>query len=150
MVIVDLLPRKDAVTTLGSVAQTAVAGELLERICEFLRANGVTDFAPKSLRWTEQALCVGDPVYVLGPAEVTTGPPVAQGYRSIPSSQLVMRDTQESPLTVAAMTEEAFVAELNRLALGYFGCAVGVAILGAIVSILAFATTMMDCAQGSE
>jgi hypothetical protein len=147
---VVLMARENAVTTLGDVAHPVFAGKFLERIRKILQDSGKTAFDPEQLRWTERALCVGDPVYVLGPAEVTTGPPVVQGYRSIPSSQLVMRDTRESPLTVAAMTEEAFVAKLKGSAWGYFGCAAAVAVLGLIVSALAFATTLMDCAQGSD
>jgi hypothetical protein len=117
----------------------------LERVLELLRAKGHTDFELPKLSWTERALYVGDPVYVLGHAEATVGPPVADGYRSTPSSQLVLRGTADRPLTIAAMTEEQFVAELKSRAGLYFGCATAVAIIGLVGSLVAL---MSDCAAG--
>jgi hypothetical protein len=115
-----------------------------EHVLELLRASGHKDFDPTKLSWTERALFVGDPVYVLGHAEPIVGPPVADGYRSNPSSQLVLRGTAEAPLTIAAMTEEQFVARLKSSAATYFGCATAVAIIGFVVSLVA----LNDCTGG--
>jgi hypothetical protein len=114
-------------------------------VLELLRAKGHEDFEPTKLSWTERALFAGDPVYVLGHAEPVVGPPVADGYRSVPSSQLVLRGTADAPLTIAAMTEEQFVAELKSRAGMYFGCATAVAVLGLVASLVAL---MSDCSSG--
>ncbi len=124
-----------------------------DRLLALLAARGwdgkTKKFDPTKLRWRERALFVGDPVYVLGPAEVTKAPPMVRGYRSAPSeSQLVMRGTATAPLTIAAMTEERYIGELTSAGQGFFGCAGIVAVLGLILSLVALTTQLLDCHGG--
>lgn len=147
------LAREDAVVTYGGKVQSAweyAHESTRDSVLALLRTRGVTDFDPKDLRWEERALFVADPVYVLGPADVAVGPPVAHGYRSSSSTQLVLRGTPGSPLTIAGMTEERFVAELKGSARRFFGCATFVAIFGLIVAVVALATTWLDCNPNSD
>lgn len=44
----------------------------------------------KSMRYEEELLAPGDPVYALGPSRRDPGPPVSDGYRMVPGTQLVM------------------------------------------------------------
>ncbi|HEY3815957.1 MAG TPA: GIDE domain-containing protein [Polyangiaceae bacterium] len=116
-----------------------------EHVVALLEANDKKGFELTHLSWTERALYVGDPVYVLGRAEAGVGPPVVAGYRTTPSSQLVLRGTREAPLTIAAMTEEQYLRKLKSGAATYFGCAMVVAVLGVIATVFASScTTVVD------
>ena len=81
---------------------------------ELLAHRHVKGVVPSRLVWKERGLFVGDPVYVLGPAEAAAGPPQSEGYRAGPSTQLVLRSGPASRLTIAAMTEEAYLARLKK------------------------------------
>jgi hypothetical protein len=65
--------------------------------------------ARQRLRFVERVLCPGDTITVVGTAHRLAGPPVSEGYRSAPATQLlVSSDRPEDPLIVA--TSEADIA----------------------------------------
>jgi len=120
------------------------------RVLELLAHRHVKDFVPARLAWKERGLFVGDPVYVLGPAEALAGPPQSEGYRAGPSTQLVLRSTTASRLTIAAMTEEAYLARLKKGGKGCLTFAVVMTVLGIVLTTLAATTTLLDCDSSSE
>jgi hypothetical protein len=120
------------------------------RVLELLAHRHVEDVVPSRLVWKERGLFVGDPVYVLGPAEAAAGPPQSEGYRAGPSTQLVLRSRPAARLTIAAMTEEAYVARLKKGGRGCLTFAVLVTLVGITLTTLAAATTVLDCDGGSD
>lgn len=68
----------------------------------------------KSIRYNEQALVVGDPLYAIGASHREVGPPVHDGYRMVPGSQLVMYAGQgeDFELILTNKSEEQLVSKL--------------------------------------
>ncbi|MBL0194419.1 MAG: hypothetical protein IPQ09_09420 [Myxococcales bacterium] len=95
----------------------------------------------KSMRYTEEVLSPNDPLYALGPSRREAGPPVNDGYRMAPSSQLVLGagHGEAHELILTNKTEEQLV---SRLLWGFVGglICVGVSLVcGAIGLIFAIA-----------
>ena len=70
----------------------------------------------KSMRYEEELLAPGDPVYALGPSRREPGPPVNDGYRMVPGSQLVMfvGPGPENELILTNKTEQQLTSKLLR------------------------------------
>jgi len=68
----------------------------------------------KSMRYEEELLAPGDPVYALGPSRREPGPPVNDGYRIVPGSQLVMfvGAGPENELLLTNKTEQQLTSKL--------------------------------------
>ena len=68
----------------------------------------------KSMRYEEELLAPGDPVYALGPSRREPGPPVNDGYRMVPGSQLVMfvGIGPENELILTNKTEQQLTSKL--------------------------------------
>jgi hypothetical protein len=109
----------------------------------FLRARGLSSTGwfgfNKAMRYSEEVLAPGDPVYALGPSRREPGPPVSDGYRMVPSSQLVMfRGVgAEGELILTNKTEDQLV---SRLFWGFVGglIAAGIGVLLALGGAVAF------------
>lgn len=65
----------------------------------------------KSMRYEEELIAPGDPIYALGPSRRDAGPPVHDGYRMAPGSQLVMFAGIDE-LLLTNKTEEQLVSKL--------------------------------------
>jgi hypothetical protein len=84
----------------------------------FLAARGLstTSFLGfnKRIRYDEQVLVVGDALYALGPSQREPGPPVSDGYRMVPGSQLVMFAGQgeDFELILTNKNEDQLVSKL--------------------------------------
>lgn len=84
----------------------------------FLASRGVSTSTflgfNKSMRYEEELLAPGDPVFALGPSRREAGPPVHDGYRMTPSSQLVLFQFPgpEGELILTNKTEEQLISKL--------------------------------------
>jgi hypothetical protein len=70
----------------------------------------------KSMRYQEEMLCPGDPLYALGPsARVQGGPAVHDGYRTVPGTILTMYATSgpRGELILTNKSEQELVANLR-------------------------------------
>jgi hypothetical protein len=107
------------------------------------RGHSTTSFLGfnKSMRYQEEVLAPGDPLYALGPSRRDAGPPVHDGYRMAPSSQLVLfpGPGEVHELILTNKTEEQLVANLKWGLLGGIIMAAiggGLGFLGVVIAIL--------------
>lgn len=96
----------------------------------------------KAMRYTEELLVPNDPLYALGPSRRDPGPPVNDGYRMSPSSQLVLfaGRGEVNELILTNKTEEQLV---SRLAWGL----VGGLVTAGIGALLGFAGVIAAIAE---
>jgi hypothetical protein len=92
----------------------------------------------KSMRYTEELLTPGEPLYALGLSRRDAGPPVHDGYRMVPGSQLVMFHGHGEELLLTNKTEEQLTSKLLTgfvigLVIGGLGLLLGVG--GIIVGV---------------
>lgn len=84
----------------------------------FLASRGLksTNFLGfnKSMQYQEEILMPSDNIYALGPSRREAGPPVNDGYRMVPSSQLIMfaGPGEANELILTSKTEEQLVSKL--------------------------------------
>ena len=123
-----------------SVSSSGTFKDPAPHLVAFLQSRGKSSTSwlgfNKSMRYEEELLCPGDPVYALGPSRREPGPPVHDGYRMAPGSQLVMfAGTEELLLT--NKTEEQLVSKLLR---GFIGglVATGLGLLVGIAGVISF------------
>ncbi|MFO0665164.1 MAG: hypothetical protein U0174_14515 [Polyangiaceae bacterium] len=114
----------------------------------FLASRGLksTNFLGfnKSMQYQEEIMVPNDNVYALGPSRREAGPPVNDGYRMVPSSQLIMfaGAGEANELILTSKTEEqlvsklmtGFIVGLVMLGLGGVGGVVG--LIGMIVEAM--------------
>ena len=90
----------------------------------FLASRGLSSTSwlgfNKSMRYNEEVLAPTDPLYALGPSRRDPGPPVSDGYRMAPSSQLVLYNGAGAAheLILTNKTEEQLT---NKLSWGFVG-----------------------------
>jgi hypothetical protein len=96
----------------------------------------------KSMKFTEELLLPGDNLYALGPSRREPGPPVSDGYRMVPASQLVLfagaGEAQELILT--NKSEEQLISKLRH---GFIGGMVATSI-GLLMGLAGVATLIAD------
>lgn len=115
-------------------------------LAQFLSARGVSATSwlgfNKRMRYDEQVLCPSDPLYALGPCAREAGPPVSDGYRMVPSSQLVMFPGQaaDGELILTNKTEDELV---SKLLWGFVGGMIAVGV-GALLLLGGFAALAID------
>ena len=101
-----------------NIANSGTFNDAPPHLQAFLAARGLstTSFLGfnKRIRYDEQVLTVGDAIYALGPSQREPGPPVSDGYRMVPGSQLVMFAGQggELELILTNKSEEQLVSKL--------------------------------------
>lgn len=117
-----------------NVASSGTFNDPPPHLVAFLQSRGRSTTSwlgfNKSMRYEEEILVPGDALYALGPSRRDPGPPVNDGYRMVPTSQLVMFVGPEE-LLLTNKTEEQLVSNLLR---GFvIGCVLtGLGLLGAI------------------
>lgn len=86
----------------------------------------------KSMRYTEELLVPQDPLYALGPSRREAGPPVNDGYRMSPSSQLVLFAGmgEQHELILTNKSEDQLVSRLLWGFVGGLVCAGAGVLLG--------------------
>lgn len=108
----------DVVLDKQNVASSGTFKDAAPHLEAFLQSRGLKSTSwigfNKSMRYEEEVLAPGDPIYALGPSRRDAGPPVHDGYRMAPSSQLVMFHGMglEGELLVTNKTEEQLTSKL--------------------------------------
>lgn len=98
-----------------NVTSSGTFNDAAPHLIAFLQSRGKSSTSwlgfNKSMRYEEELLTPGDPVYALGPSRRDAGPPVHDGYRVVPGSQLVMFHGPEE-LILTNKTEAQLVSKL--------------------------------------
>jgi len=101
-----------------SIASSGTFNDAQPHLEAFLASRGLKSTSwlglNKSMRYEEELIAPGDPVYALGPSRREPGPPVNDGYRMVPGSQLVMFTGAgpEGELLLTNKTEEQLTSKL--------------------------------------
>ena len=98
-----------------SVSSSGTFKDPAPHVLAFLQSRGKSSTSwlgfNKSMRYEEELLSPGDPLYALGPSRRDAGPPVQDGYRMAPGSQLVLFAGVDE-LLLTNKTEEQLVKKL--------------------------------------
>jgi hypothetical protein len=132
-----------------NIASSGTFNDAAPHLDAFLQSRGLKSTSwlgfNKSIRYEEEVLAPGDTLYALGPSRRDPGPPVNDGYRMVPSSQLVMFHAMgpEGELLLTNKTEEQLTSKLlggfvAGLVLGGIGLLVGIG--GVIATAVAMFT----------
>ena len=101
-----------------NIASSGTFNDAQPHLEQFLASRGLKSTSwlgfNKSMRYEEELLAPGDSVYALGPSRRDAGPPVSDGYRMSPGSQLVMfvGVGVENELILTNKTEEQLTSKL--------------------------------------
>jgi hypothetical protein len=127
-----------------NVASSGTFNDAAPHLEAFLQSRGLKSTSwlgfNKSMRDEEEVLAPGDPLYALGPSRRAPGPPVHDGYRMVPGSELVMFHGMgpEGELLLTNETEQQLT---NKLLTGFvIGLVLGG--LGLLVAAGAVAVTI--------
>ena len=112
-----------------NVASSGTFNDAAPHLEAFLQSRGLKSTSwigfNKAMRYEEEVLGPGDPLYALGPSRREAGPPVHDGYRMVPGSQLVMFHAMgpDGELILTNKTEEQLT---SKLLTGFvIGCVLG-------------------------
>ncbi len=101
-----------------NVASSGTFNDAASHLEAFLQSRGLKSTSwlglNKSMRYEEEVLAPGEPLYALGPSRREPGPPVHDGYRMVPGSQLVMAHGMgpDGELLLTNKTEEQLTSKL--------------------------------------
>ena len=101
-----------------SIASSGTFNDAQPHLEAFLASRGLKSTSwlglNKSMRYEEELIAPGDPVYALGPSRREPGPPVNDGYRMVPGSVLVMfmGVGPDGELLLTNKTEEQLTSKL--------------------------------------
>jgi hypothetical protein len=129
-----LPPGANVILDSQQVASSGTFKDAPQHLEGFLAARGLksTSFLGfnKAMRYEEQVLVAGDSLYAIGPSRREAGPPVHDGYRMVPGSQLVLYAGAGGPgeLILTNKSEEQLISKLR---MGFLA--------GAVLSGLGFA-----------
>jgi len=101
-----------------NVATSGTFNDAMPHLEGFLAARGLKSTSwlgfNKGMRYEEEILVAGEPLYALGPSTRQAGPPVSDGYRMAPSSQLVMYPMAgDDELILTNKSEDQLVSRLG-------------------------------------
>ena len=112
-----------------NVASSGTFNDAAPHLEAFLQSRGLKSTSwigfNKAMRYEEEVLGPGDPLFALGPSRREAGPPVHDGYRMVPGSQLVMFHAMgpDGELILTNKTEEQLT---SKLLTGFvIGCVLG-------------------------
>ena len=98
-----------------NISSSGTFKDAAPHLLAFLQSRGKSSTSwlgfNKSMRYEEELIAPGDPIYALGPSRRDAGPPVHDGYRMSPGSQLVMFAGIDE-LLLTNKTEEQLVSKL--------------------------------------
>jgi hypothetical protein len=128
-----------------NIATSGTFNDAPPQLNAFLASRGISSTSwlgfNKSMRYNEEVLAPGEPLYALGPSRRDAGPPVNDGYRMVPGTQLVMF-AMPGPLGELILTNKSEQELVGRLAWGFIGglvtggIGVAMALGGVVVAIL--------------
>lgn len=125
-----------------NIASSGTFNDAPPHLEAFLAARGLKSTSwlgfNKSMRYEEEVLSPNDTLYALGLSRRDPGPPVHDGYRMVPGSQLVMFHGNGEELLLTNKTEEQLTSKLLTgfvvgLVLGGIGLLMGLVGFGAFV-----------------
>ena len=123
-----------------SVGSSGTFNDAAPHLEAFLMSRGLKSTSwlgfNKSMRYEEELLSPGDVLYALGPSRREPGPPMNDGYRMVPSSQLVM--FHAGPTGELLLTNKSEDQLTSKLATGFIVGLVltGVGLLGGFGSFV--------------
>ncbi len=126
-----------------NIASSGTFNDAQPHLEAFLVARGLKSTSwiglNKSMRYEEEVLAPGDALYALGLSRRDAGPPVHDGYRMVPGSQLVMFHGWGEELLLTNKTEEQLTSKLLTgfvlgLVMGGVGIVLGLA--GVVTTIV--------------
>ena len=129
-----------------SIASSGTFNDAQPHLEAFLMSRGLksTSFLGfnKSMRYEEELISPGDPLYALGPSRREPGPPVNDGYRMVPGSQLVLFTGMgaENELLLTNKTEQQLTSKL----LGGFVAGLVMTGLGVLLGLGGVAAVIVD------
>lgn len=127
----------EVILTSELIATSGTLNDATPELEEFLARRGHKSTSwlgfNKTLRYEEELLEAGDTLYALGPSRRDAGPPVHDGYRMSPSTQLVMYDSRPHDELILTNKSEA---ELTRHLLLTSVVGMVMAVGGAIAAII--------------
>lgn len=101
------------------IASSGTFNDASPHLEAFLQSRGIqsTSFFGfnKQMRYEEEVLSPNDPLYAIGPSRRDPGPPVGDGYRNAPSTELVMfaaGGNEHGELILTNKTEQELVSKL--------------------------------------
>ncbi len=102
-----------------TIASSGMFSDAQPHIQAFLASRGISATSwigtNKRMRFSEQVISPDEPIYTIGPSRREQGPPVSDGYRMVPGSQLVMYalgGDGPGELIVTNRTEEQITSKL--------------------------------------
>ena len=125
-----------------SVASSGTFNDAQPHLEAFLKSRGLSSTGMlgfnKRMRYQEELLAPGDALYALGPSRRDAGPPVNDGYRMVPSSQLVLHAMPgaEGELILTNKTEEQLISKLLWGFVGGCICAGVGAVVGLVGGVI--------------
>lgn len=128
-----------------NVASSGTLRDPPPHVESFLRSRGLESTSwlgfNKSMRYEEEVLAPGEHLFALGPSRRDPGPPVQDGYRAVPGTELVMfHDLDlDGELILTNKTEE----QLTRRLLLHFVAGLVVCAMGLLLSLFSVARAMM-------
>jgi hypothetical protein len=129
-----------------NVASSGTFNDAASHLESFLQSRGLKSTSwlgfNKSMRYEEEVLVPQDALYALGPSRREPGPPVHDGYRMVPSSQLVMFHGMgpEGELLLTNKTED----QLTNKLLGGFVAGLVLGGLGLVLGLVGFAAAVVE------
>ncbi len=129
------------------IANSGTFKDAPPHLVEFLASRGQKTTSwlgfNKSMRYQEEVLAAGDPIYAIGPSRRDAGPPVNEGYRVAPSSELVLfhAGKGDGELIITNKTEEELVSKL------YWGFVAG-AITAGVGTVMCVVTALAMLMKG--
>ncbi len=128
-----------------NVASSGTFNDAAPHLEAFLRSRGKQSTTwlgfNKSIRYEEEVLAPHDALYALGPSRREPGPPVHDGYRMVPGTQLVLFHAMggDGELLLTNKSEEQLTSKLlNGLIVGLVFAGIGAVIgLVALIAVVA-------------
>jgi hypothetical protein len=114
-----------------NIASSGTFNDAAHHLEGFLASRGLKSTSwlgfNKSMRYEEELLAPGDPLYALGPSRREAGPPTHDGYRMSPGSMLVMFAAQAmGPEGELLLTNKSEAELTSKLLTGFvIGCVLG-------------------------
>jgi hypothetical protein len=130
-----------------NVASSGTFNDAAPHLEAFLQSRGLKSTTwlgfNKGMRYEEELLSPNDPLYALGPSRRDAGPPVQDGYRMAPGTQLVMfhGTGTDGELILTNKTEEQLTSKLlTGFVVGLVFTGLGALLgFGGVVSVIAAA-----------
>lgn len=114
----------NAILDQQNVGTSGTFNDASQHLQAFLASRGLSSTSwlgfNKSMRYNEEVLSPGQPLYALGPSRRDAGPPVSDGYRMVPGTQLVLF-AMPGAIGELILTNKSEEQLVSKLAWGFVG-----------------------------